>query len=109
MNRTEHEFLNSFSDLQRETFAVAKAHGFHDNLDNPLRVPTYLALIGSEVSEALAAHRKQRMEELPAELADIVIRTMDLAESLGINLALAIVNKNEANRARPYKHGNNLY
>lgn len=98
-----------FQDLQKDTYETAKAHGFHENLDNPLRVPTYLALIGTEVSEAIEAHRKGQMDNFPAELADIVIRTMDLAESLDINLAAEILKKAEFNANRPYKHGNKLY
>ena len=69
-----------------------------------------MALIASEVSEALECHRAGHAEnDLDHELADIVIRTMDLAESLGIDLAEAIVEKNEFNSTREFKHGNKLY
>lgn len=103
------DFIEAFDTLQTETYETATDHGFHENLDNPLRVPTYLALIGSEVSEALEAHRKGENDKLPSELADIVIRTMDLAESLGIRLSKEIVDKHEFNKNRPHKHGNKLY
>ncbi len=40
------------------------------------------------------------------ELADAVIRIMDLAEYLHIDLAGAIAAKNAFNQLRPYRHGN---
>lgn len=94
---------------QKETHDVAKAHGFQVYFDNPLYVPTKLALIMSEAAEALEWHRQGKPEELPHELADIVIRTMDLAESLGIDLQSAIESKHEQNKTRPFRHGNKLY
>lgn len=103
------DFIEAFELLQYDTFKVATDHGFHEKDENPLYVPTALALIGSEVSEALEAHRKGENDKLPSELADIVIRTMDLAESLGIQLSRAIIDKHEINKNRPHKHGNKLY
>jgi NTP pyrophosphatase (non-canonical NTP hydrolase) len=94
---------------QIETYEVARAHGFQDYFDNPLYIPTKLALIMSECAEALEWHRQGKSEELPHELADIVIRTMDLAESLGIDLNAAIEAKHTMNKTRPMKHGNKLY
>ena len=105
----EVSFAMAFRSLQAEIHAAAKAHGFHENASNPLHVPTALALIGTEVSEAIEAHRRGKSEELGHEFADIVIRTMDLAESLGIDLAKAIVDKAAFNASRPYKHGGKLY
>ena len=105
----ESDFEYSFALLQKDTYAVAKAHGFQETENNPLNVPTKLALIGTEVAEAIEWHRKGQPQELPHELADIVIRTMDLAESLGIDLASAILTKHEFNKHREIKHGNKLY
>jgi NTP pyrophosphatase (non-canonical NTP hydrolase) len=102
-------FRLGFRDLQSHTYAIAKAHGFHDQEANPLHVPTAIALIMSEGAEALEAHRKGRTEELGSEFADVVIRTMDLAESLGIDLASEILKKALFNANRPYKHGGKLY
>lgn len=110
MDRYEKQLLaDSLDQLQGETYANAKAHGFHENESNPLHIPTYLALIGTEVSEAIEAHRKGKINDIPSELADIVIRTLDLAESLKISLANAVLEKHEFNKSRPIKHGNKLY
>ena len=66
-----------------------------------------IALMHSELSEALEADRKDLMDDkLPhrdgveVELADAVIRIMDAAGGLGFDLGGAIVEKLEYNRKR---------
>ena len=44
-------------------------------------------------------------EGIPAELADVVIRIMDMCEHYGIDLASAILEKHEFNKTRAYRHG----
>lgn len=57
-----------------------------------------LALIASEVGEAVNECRGEApTEKLAAELADIVLRTMDLAEMVGIDLETACRAKMEFN------------
>ena len=67
-----------------------------------------LALIHSEVSEAMEGHRKGLMDDkLPdrpmveVELADAVIRICDLAGALGLDLGGAIASKLAYNLTRP--------
>lgn len=74
-----------------------------------------IALIHSEVSEALECARggafymgyedSGKPCGLPSELADIVIRTMDIAEAMGIDLWDAIEKKHEYNKTRSHRHG----
>lgn len=64
-----------------------------------------LALIHSEVSEALEADRVSDQEEFAIELADIVIRVGDLAESEGISLDSAVREKMDRNKDREPLHG----
>ncbi len=66
-----------------------------------------IALIHSEVSEALEGHRKRRQDEhlphrlsLEVELADAVVRIFDLAGGMGLDLPGAIVEKLEYNAQR---------
>lgn len=109
MGKATDDFIKGFQILQCKTYRISTKHGFQDNENNPLNVPVKLALIMSEGAEALEAHRKGQMGEVGKELADIVIRTMDLAESLEIDLAQEIMDKVVFNETRPHKHGNKLY
>lgn len=66
-----------------------------------------VALMHSELSEALEADRKSLMDDkLPhrsgveVEFADCIIRIFDTAAALGLDLAGALIEKNRFNRAR---------
>lgn len=95
--------------------------GFWDHPNDPLTmVPLKLALIHSEISEALAVHRDvyddegedsvigmtpMQEDDFTEELADIAIRLLDLAGGYELELGDAIVTKIEKNKGRPPKHG----
>jgi NTP pyrophosphatase (non-canonical NTP hydrolase) len=104
-------------EMQRAAWENSERHGFHDPTDT---FGDKIALIHSEASEALEAFRDTAKDEplnvndygdngkpegVPAELADVVIRVMDLAESLHIDLEAAILEKHAYNVGRPFKHG----
>ena len=86
--------------------------------------PALLALIHSEVSEALEAYRKPEQgypdgdawgwigpngkpEGILSELADVVIRIFDLVGALGMGsrFVSVLVAKMRYNRTRPHRHG----
>lgn len=131
MSTTVH-FLETFANVQRNIHEWARGHGFWDEGEQRMtvdgcmgtedvRVKTRpwnfgekVALIHSELSEALEAHRKdpQAMDKhcphhpaVAVELADAVIRILDLAEKLQIDLGQAILDKMAFNKTRPHKHG----
>lgn len=75
--------------------------------DEPRETGTLIALIHSELSEALEADRKNDKANFAEELADVVIRIADLCGGLNIDLERAIIDKMKINAKRPYKHGKN--
>ena len=96
----------NINDLCTEAYNTAKSKGWHDE---KRETGTLLALIHSEVSEALEADRKGDQENFEEELADVVIRILDLCGSRGIDLEGAIHRKMEKNKGRSYKHGGKAY
>jgi NTP pyrophosphatase (non-canonical NTP hydrolase) len=72
---------------------------------NKYYVPSLLALITSEVSEALEAFRKDDTENFAEEIADVIIRVLDVVAILDIDIAKAVVNKGVKNLSRGYRHG----
>jgi NTP pyrophosphatase (non-canonical NTP hydrolase) len=92
--------------LCKEAYMIAQSKGWHDE---PRETGTLLALIHSEVSEALEADRKGDADNFSEELADVCIRIFDLCGSRGIDLEAAISKKMEYNKSRTYKHGGKAY
>lgn len=64
-----------------------------------------LMLVVGEVAEAQEALRKKDDSNFREELADIVIRVLDISGGLGVDLEKEIINKMAKNSGRPYKHG----
>ncbi len=103
-------FRDSWRFLSTVVRASAEAHGFHtaDREDG-----TLIALIHSELSECLEAVRHDNpastkilgFSNMEEELADVVIRVADYAQSRGLNLAGAIEAKHKHNLTRNFCHG----
>lgn len=125
------EALNA---LAAEIHDIALEKGFWEQDENPLIIPTKLALIVDECSEALKVHREDyagtekcdcfapcngecydctnpsemtvgQAEDFGEELADIIIRTLDLSYHYQIDIGAHISDKITKNRGRPHKHG----
>ena len=121
------DFINN---LSKEIYQANKAKGFWEdrefiprNMERMNCMPgdikavqkafnaQMLALIHSEISEALEADRKDLMDDklpnrlgLEVELADAFIRICDMAGGLSMDLGGAVEEKLAYNTTRPYKH-----
>jgi NTP pyrophosphatase (non-canonical NTP hydrolase) len=118
-------------EAQKCSWEISEAHGWHER--EPLKangevqvanVALKLALVHSEVSEALEELRKGNLEkgvyynmaDAPSakpegfgiELADAIIRILDIAESLRIDMEECVRIKTAYNSSREYRHGNKL-
>lgn len=102
--------LDVLAALLHET-AIEK--GFWNNPKNFDVFGNKLALVHSEVTEVLEAIRKNKgSEEIVEEMADVLIRTLDLYAAMrngGFithSLDEILFNKIEKNKVRPKLHGN---
>lgn len=125
----------TLNELRNECYQISADHGWHDHdaitelfeadgiraADSvraqarymELLTATRLCLIHSEVSEALEAVRHgnpvsehcPEISGLEEELADVVIRVLDLAGESGMDIDRAVRLKMDFNRNRPYRHG----
>ncbi|BCS54766.1 MazG nucleotide pyrophosphohydrolase domain-containing protein [Geobacter sp. SVR] len=97
------------SDVGAEIHANKLRHGWKvttsEDWEDQHEIPAVLALIHSEVSEALEAFRKNDRANFEEELADIGIRLIGLSHGMGIDLKTAIFEKVRRNRVREYRHG----
>ncbi len=91
---------------------IAKEKGFWPEKVDDIFITKQLMMVVSEAVEVMEAIRKDKgKEEIADEVADIIIRTLDLYAGLvengytDISLDTALDNKVEFNKDRPERHG----
>lgn len=108
--------------LAEDIYEINESKGFWDEPyedGNPLTIAAKLLLIHDEVDEAGQVHRNSyddsdedplsgmtpmQEDDFAEELADIIIRTLDLAAAYGLEIGDAVIHKIEKNQNRPHKH-----
>jgi NTP pyrophosphatase (non-canonical NTP hydrolase) len=99
---------------------INTTNGWRENVEGILPpregslFPAYLALVHSEVSEALEAYRDQMWSQVRSdgkpigvgpELADTIIRLLDVCDIWNVDIEYELIRVLEFNKTRPYRHG----
>lgn len=103
-------FVAAFDNMAAYIHDWARRKGFWDGVRNDGEM---LMLATSELAEALEAIRNgnpaddkvPEFDGYTAEIADCIIRLLDLSAGRGLPVASAIVAKMLVNEKRPYRHG----
>jgi NTP pyrophosphatase (non-canonical NTP hydrolase) len=103
---------NSLDIMSKEIHTTAVEKGFWPDKIDDIFITKQLMMIVSEAVEVMEAIRKDKgKQEVADEMADIVIRTLDLYQGLVDNgyvdqgLQVALNNKTSFNKSRPERHG----
>lgn len=111
----EHKaFVNSISYLAEEIHNTAKSKGWWEGDRNNGEL---ICLMHSELSEGLEAlrHGNPPSDHIPnfsgveEELADVIIRILDMSSARGYRIGDAIIAKLAFNNKRSYKHGGKAF
>ena len=103
---------NSLDIMSKEIHTTAVEKGFWPDKIDDIFITKQLMMIVSEAVEVMEAIRKDKgKQEVADEMADIIIRTLDLYQGLVDNgyvdqgLQVALNNKTSFNKSRPERHG----
>lgn len=109
------EKFEALNYIANEVHCLAIEKGWYDNERD---FSEYIANIHAELSELFEAYRKGTLNQecdknngmtcFEEELADIVIRVLDMSEKFNVDIGNAVLKKHEYNKTRKYRHGGKL-
>ena len=105
--------MSYLDELAEDLHEVSRANGFYDGELTYDKIFAKVAFLSEEVGELIHAIKKDKgAQEVSDELADLIIRALDLHECLHrADLATdsiheALLAKHEKNKSRGHLHGN---
>jgi NTP pyrophosphatase (non-canonical NTP hydrolase) len=107
-------FVTTLNQMAGRIHSNAVLHGFWPDDKSERNVGEMIALVHSELSELLEAVRdggeapSEKLDgftQCEEEVADVLIRLLDLCTGKGWRLAEAVLAKHAHNIGRPHKHG----
>lgn len=106
------DFIQEFNKISDEVYKTAVEKGWYDDTGKR-NLGEAIALMHSELSEALEALRAGdiKSDKIPdylgveEELADCIVRIMDISRAQKWKVAEALLAKIAYNKSRPPKHG----
>lgn len=97
------------NEIGEKSHEINKSNGwdvFHPSCwQDKWKTTAHMALVTSEVSEAVEAIRAKDINNFAEEMADAVIRISSIMHGLGFDLEKEILTKLEKNRQRGFRHG----
>lgn len=107
--------------MQKRVWDITEAHGFHRDRSILERIALVMSEIGEAVEEVRDPFAQEadegrgvyymgdKPEGVAVELADAVIRIMDIFETEGWDLETVLSEKVSYNATRSHRHGGKLY